>query len=135
MKENGGFMSEFNNNDVNTILKKLEEIEKEVSEMKISLEKTSGQSKGNYELLKLEIEHMKSEQKLREDKIIAETTLVNNEVQRNKDSIARLYDKDREHDNISTKISILFIAMGIMAPAIVYAVVQGVLIYGKVKGF
>ncbi len=135
MKENGGFMSEFNNSDVNTILKKLEEIEKEVSEMKVSLEKTSGQAKGNYELLKLEIEHMKSEQKLREDKIIAETTLVNNEVQRNKDSIARLYDKDREHDNISNKINTLFVALVIMAPALIYAVVQGVLIWGKVKGF
>ena len=126
---------ELNTNDVSTILKKLDEIEREVSDMKISLEKTNGQSKGNAELLKLEIEHMKREQTLKDEKLVSEITLINNEVQRNKESISRLYDKDREHANITTKINILFISLGLLAPAIGYGIIQGVLIWGKVKGF
>ena len=128
-------MPEIHKDDIITILRKLDEIEKELSDLKLSLEKSNGQSKGNYELIKLEIEHMKSEQTLREDKIIAETTLINSEVQRNKDSISTLYDENRKHDNITTKINILFGILAVLSPAIIYAVIQGVLIWGKVKGF
>lgn len=123
------------NNTEKLILDKLNEIEKEISDLKLISQETTGQMKGNTELLKLEIEHMKREQILKDEKLIAEITLINSEVQRNKDSISRLWDKDREHDNITTKISILFIALGILSPAIIYAVIQGVLIWGKVKGF
>lgn len=126
---------EINKEDVKQILSKLDEIEKEISEIKLNSKETSGQMKGNTELLKLEIVHMKREQQLKDEKLIAEISLINHEVQRNKDSISTLYNKDREHASITTKINMVFVALGLLSPAIIYAVIQGVLIWGKVKGF
>ena len=83
----------------------------------------------------MEIEHMKREQVLKEEKLEAQIALINAEVQRNKDSISTLYDKDRDHDSMTTKINVLFIGLGITFPIIIYGIVQMILIWGKVKGF
>ncbi len=131
----GGFMSEMSHEDAVLILKAIGEIKEDIAEMKLVQQETSGQMKGNSELIKMEIEHMKREQVLKEEKLVAQIALINVEVQRNKDSISTLYDKDREHDNITTKINILFVIIGILSPGILYAVIQGILIWGKVKGF
>jgi len=116
------------------ILDKLNEIEKEISDLKLMSQETTGQMKGNTELLKLEIEHMKREQLLRDEKLEAQIELINGEVQRNKGSIAELYKNDSKQETINTKINVLFIAIGFLTPAMIYGIVQMVLIWGKVGG-
>ena len=125
---------EINRKDVTAILTKLDEIEKDVSALKLMSQETSGQMKGNTELLKLEIEHKKREQQLIVEKLEAQIELINSEVQRNKESIAELYKNDSKQETINTKINILFIAIGLLTPAIIYGVVQMILIWGKIGG-
>ena len=126
---------EIDSKDVATILKKLDEIERELSDMKLSMQETAGQAKGNQEITELKLKHMEETTKLREEKHEAQILLINEQVQLNKGSIAKLYDKDRKHDNIATKINILFAIIGILSMPIGYAVVQVILLWGKVKGF
>ncbi len=135
MKEGNGFMSDMSHEDAKLILTKLDDLDKDFNDLRLSLQETSGQMKGNTELVKMEIEHMKREQVLKEEKLEAQITLINNEVQRNKDSISSLYDKDREHDSITTKINVLFVILGLLALPIGYGVIQIILLWGKVKGF
>ena len=135
MDGGNGFMSDINHNDVIKILTKLDEIEKEVSDIKLAQQDIAGRSKGNQEITELKLAHMEETNGLRAEKHHAEIQLINEQVQLNKTSIAGLFEKNLKAQEVRTQIKILFTALSIMAPLIITAFVYGILIYGKVKGF
>ena len=135
MSGGNGFMSDISHEDVLKIFNKLDEIEKDISDIKLSQQETAGRAKGNQEINELKMKHMEETSKLREEKHEAQISLINEQVQLNKDSIAGLFTKNLQSEKIGVQVKIVFAIIGILSIPIIYGIIQIILIWGKVKGF
>lgn len=150
MGEGNGFMSEVSHEDAKLILTKLGEIVDKVTHIEMAQHETSGKMKGNQEITELKLAHMEETAKLRDDKQAAEIALIDKQVNVNKSGIKDAYDLIRDtvseintgNNNLSTEmqtlkvqVKVLIGAIIVMAPMLVYGIVQMILIWGKVKGF
>ena len=130
-----GFMNEVSHEDVIKILTKLDEIEKDISDIKLAQQETAGRANSNQEINELKMKHMEETSKLREEKHEAQISLINEQVQLNKDSIAGLFTKNLQSEKIGVQVKIVFAIVGILSIPIIYGIIQIILIWGKVKGF
>ena len=143
-------MNEASHEDVIKILQKLDEIEKDISEIKLAQQDTAGKMKGNQEITELKLAHMEETTRLRDDKQAAEFALIKEQVNVNKSGVKDTYDIIRdtvEHINTKNntttteverlKIHVKILTGSIIAigPLLIYGIVQMILIWGKVKGF
>ncbi len=128
-------MNEVSHDDAKLILTKLGEIEKEISEIKLAQQESAGRTKGNQEINELKLKHMEETNKLREEKHEAQITLINEQVQLNKDSIAKLFTKNLESEKVGVQVKIVFAIVGLLSIPIIYGIIQIILLWGKVKGF
>ena len=130
-----GFMGDMSHEDAVTILKAIGEMKEDISDIKLAQQDAAGKTKGNQEITELKLKHMEETNKLREEKHEAQVNLINEQVQLNKDSISKLYDRNLKSETIKTKLNILFAAICVISPLVVIGIVQMILIWGKVKGF
>lgn len=130
-----GFMNEVSHEDVIKILTKLDEIEKDISDIKLAQQETAGRANSNQEINELKLKHMEETSRLREEKHEAQISLINEQVQLNKDSIAGLFTKNLQSEKIGVQVKIVFAIIGILSIPIIYGIIQIILIWGKVKGF
>lgn len=135
MSGGNGFMSDISHEDVLKIFNKLDEIEKDISDIKLSQQETAGRANSNQEINELKMKHMEETSKLREEKHEAQISLINEQVQLNKDSIAGLFTKNLQSEKIGVQVKIVFAIIGILSIPIIYGIIQIILIWGKVKGF
>lgn len=128
-------MDEVSHEDVIKILTKLDEIEKDISDIKLAQQETAGRANSNQEINELKMKHMEETSKLREEKHEAQVNLINEQVQINKNSIAKLFTKNLQSEKIGVQVKIVFAIIGILSIPIIYGIIQIILIWGKVKGF